>query len=199
MAELKDEAETVQQPESAPLEKKRKKWPIVVGIVVVVLVCAGAGFMAWHQQPSFCNAVCHSPMDNYVNSFYDDNSNTMANLHKQAGNNCLDCHETNINEQASEAFAWMGGNFKTDASGNIVGAVSSSADQKFCLRSGCHNQADIVAATQNWGGQAGVNPHDSHLGTVQCSNCHSSHGTSNLMCNSCHDWQVPEGWNNPAA
>ena len=44
-------------------QKKKKKWPIVVGVVVAVLVVAGAGFWVWHEQPSFCNAICHTPMD----------------------------------------------------------------------------------------------------------------------------------------
>ena len=36
----------------------------IVGVVVaVVLVCAGGGFYVWHNQPSFCNAICHEPMD----------------------------------------------------------------------------------------------------------------------------------------
>lgn len=88
-----------------PAAKKRRKWPIVVGIIVVVLACAGAGLWTWHAQPSFCNAICHSPMDNYVNSYNDNSSNTLANLHKQKGKVCLDCHESKIDEQMTEAFA----------------------------------------------------------------------------------------------
>ena len=25
-----------------------------------------APFMVWHEQPSFCNAICHDPMDPYL-------------------------------------------------------------------------------------------------------------------------------------
>ncbi len=49
--------------------RAKKKWPIVVGCVAAVLVLAGAGFFVWHQQPSFCNAICHVPMDNYVEGY----------------------------------------------------------------------------------------------------------------------------------
>ena len=42
---------------------RRKKRGIVVGVIVAVIVVAGAGFWVWHEQPSFCNAICHSPMD----------------------------------------------------------------------------------------------------------------------------------------
>ena len=32
-----------------------------------VAIVAGAAFAEpWHEQPSFCNAVCHNPMDAYV-------------------------------------------------------------------------------------------------------------------------------------
>ncbi|MDU1389817.1 MAG: salivary glue protein Sgs-3, partial [Eggerthella sp.] len=44
---------------------RTRKWPIVVGVVVVVLIAAGAGFWVWHEQPSFCAAICHTPMDEY--------------------------------------------------------------------------------------------------------------------------------------
>ena len=53
--------------ESKPSGKRRgRRWPIVVGVIAAVVVAAGAGFWVWHEQPSFCNAVCHDPMDAYV-------------------------------------------------------------------------------------------------------------------------------------
>ena len=48
---------------------KRKRLGITLGCVVAVLVVAGAGFMVWHEQPSFCNAICHDPMDPYLPTF----------------------------------------------------------------------------------------------------------------------------------
>ena len=50
----------------APKGKNKKKPAIVAGTVAVVLVLAGAGFWVWHEQPSFCNAICHSPMDRHA-------------------------------------------------------------------------------------------------------------------------------------
>ncbi|WP_165657647.1 cytochrome c3 family protein, partial [Sutterella wadsworthensis] len=37
------------------------------------------------------------------------------------------------------------------------------------------------------------NPHYSHLGDVNCTDCHKGHKKSELMCNSCHqfDLKVP--------
>lgn len=49
----------------APKKPRRKGW-IIAGVVAAVIIVAGAGFWVWHEQPSFCNAICHSPMDYYV-------------------------------------------------------------------------------------------------------------------------------------
>lgn len=179
-----------------PTPKKKRKWPVVVGAVVAVIVAAGAGFAIWHEQPSFCNAVCHEPMDNYVDGYYHDAS-LMANEHGQSGVACLDCHEAKLDEQVSEGLAWMRGDYRVDEEGNLA-TVGVTADVKQCAKSGCHSVDEIVAATENWGGQTGVNPHRSHQGTaIDCSNCHSAHGESYLYCNTCHDYELPDGWNNP--
>ena len=42
---------------------KSRKWPITVAVLAVVAAVAGGGFWVWHEQPSFCNAICHTPMD----------------------------------------------------------------------------------------------------------------------------------------
>lgn len=54
---------------------RKNKW-IIVGVVAAVLVVAGAGFWVWHEQPSFCNAICHSPMDKYVETYYEGDPGT---------------------------------------------------------------------------------------------------------------------------
>ncbi len=178
-----------------PKAKKRKKWPMVVGVIAAVVVVAGIGFWTWHEQPSFCNAVCHSPMDNYVNNYYHDGT-TLANMHEKANTTCLDCHEANINEQVTEAQHWIAGDFEVDAEGNLA-TVGVSASKQFCAKSGCHDMTEVIASTQNWGGVEGVNPHDNHQIDIYCSDCHSVHGESNMYCNSCHDWEVPAGWTSP--
>ena len=50
-------------------KRGRRKVTAVVATVAVVLVAAGAGFMVWHDQPSFCNAICHTPMDGYLTTY----------------------------------------------------------------------------------------------------------------------------------
>jgi hypothetical protein len=66
--------------------------------------------------------------------------------------------------------------------------------KKFCLS--CHPRDSIVKANENYGGKEGVNPHAAHTESYDCIKCHSVDGTSIMVCNSCHDWYLPEGWEN---
>ena len=93
------------QPEArAQRPRRKRKWPIVVGVVAVVMVAAGVGFWTWHEQPSFCNAICHEPMDNYVEGYFND-ATLMANTHKKAQVTCLECHEAKLSEQVAEGMS----------------------------------------------------------------------------------------------
>lgn len=180
---------------SAP-KRPRKKWPIAVGVAVAVLVAAGAGFWVWHEQPSFCNAVCHEPMDAYVEGYYNDSSQ-MAYTHRAVGTTCLQCHEPKLDEQIGEALVWLRGDFAMAADGKLA-TVGVRSDAKMCTGAGCHEFDEVVAATENWGGETGVNPHDSHQGyALDCSSCHTAHGQSFMYCNTCHDYEVPKGWAAP--
>ena len=38
-------------------------------VVVAVAIIAGAGLWVWHEQPSFCAAICHVPMDPYLETY----------------------------------------------------------------------------------------------------------------------------------
>ena len=65
---------------NAPKKPRRRGW-IVAGVVAAVIVVAGAGFWVWHEQPSFCNAICHSPMDYYVETHDDGNPQLGVTAH----------------------------------------------------------------------------------------------------------------------
>ncbi len=129
--------------EDAKAKKKgKKKWPIVLGIVVVVVVAAGAGFMVWHEQPSFCNAICHTPMDAYVETYLDGTTDKYGNeLEDEASQNammaylhgnslstgetvtCLDCHVPTLSEQITEGLNWITGSYTiegTTSDGTVV-------------------------------------------------------------------------------
>lgn len=67
--------------------------------------------------------------------------------------------------------------------------------KKDCLS--CHPRETIDAATANYGGEANVNPHAAHTEAYDCLVCHSMTGASSLKCNGCHEYALPEGWENP--
>lgn len=200
---MEDKTDRVGLPEradsesGAPVPRKRGKraW-LIVGVVVMVVVVAAGGFLVWHEQPGFCNAVCHDPMDNYVNGYYHD-TGLLANTHERAGVTCLECHEADLGQQVAEGAKWAAGDFVIDDAGNLV-TQNVTADQEMCATGECHDLGEVVATTQEWGGEKGVNPHLSHQGEgIDCGNCHDMHGSSFMYCNTCHDYQVPEGWKNP--
>ncbi len=121
--------------EKAPTANKgRKKTPIIVGVIAVVVVVAGAGFYVWHEQPSFCNAICHTPMDPILHTYeaqpgqastdkwgntVEDASGMLASVHRVAGEEsgtsivCVSCHVPSIGEQVSEGAQWLTGSFGT--------------------------------------------------------------------------------------
>lgn len=177
-------------------KKKGFRGLVALGVTALVLVVAGCGFWVWHEQPSFCNAVCHVPMDNYVEGYYQD-STLLSRVHERSDTVCLDCHEAKIDQQVSEGISWIKGDFAVDDSGSIV-ANKVTADEKMCTQGTCHDIDQVIAATENWGGKPGVNPHSSHQGTaIDCSNCHGVHESSFMYCNTCHDYELPQGWQNP--
>ena len=57
-----------QSGEPSPKRKVKRGW-IVAGVVAAVIVVAGVGFWVWHETPGFCDSVCHSPMDSYVETY----------------------------------------------------------------------------------------------------------------------------------
>ena len=181
-------------PESAPgaapkKAPKRKRGLIIAGVAAAVIVIAGAGFLVWHEQPSFCNAICHSPMDSYVEGWEARDPHTLVGAHAVAGTTCLQCHESDLGQQINEGMAWVSGNFSDPME------KRSLATEDFCMR--CHERDEIVAATTDVLGSSGANPHAAHQAT-ECGDCHSAHGTSKVMCNSCHVFEVPEGWSQEA-
>lgn len=189
--------------ENAPVEgatvptakKPRKNKWIVVGVIVAVLVVAGAGFWVWHEQPSFCNSVCHSPMDKYVESYTEGDPGKLVTQHAQAGTSCLGCHEAEITTQVSEVMAWVSDSYPMGEDG-MLATGKEFASEEFCARPECHSMADIVANT--WGfaeNDEKYNPHASHQdGALECSDCHKVHETSTLYCAKCHNLNLPEGW-----
>ncbi len=183
--------EQIEDEPCVPASKRSRRFAVAVGVVVVVLIAAGAGFMVWHEQPSFCNAICHDPMDRYVEGYYSDDEGLLAAVHHVEGSECLDCHEPTLSEQVAEGLAWATGDFYSDLEKRELGT------EDLCLNEACHVRGEIAAATEDWGG-TDFNPHASHVGKdVECGDCHSVHRESVMYCNKCHNADLPEGWVDP--
>ncbi len=180
---------------------------IVTAVVVAVLVVAGTGMLVWHNSPSFCSTVCHTPMSKYVSDFETDSisgSSTamLAAYHGADANmNCLGCHEATIDEQIAEGMSWMSGNYNFDSATQQLQSRSDEfTTAGFCLKSGCHGNVnttdDLTVATAD----RAFNPHDwSQHGVIACGSCHKAHETSEFYCTQCHlestYSSVPDGWN----
>ena len=58
---------------ASPAPKRRgRRTAVVAAVVAAILVVAGVGMWVWHEQPSFCGAICHTPMDNYLTTYESD-------------------------------------------------------------------------------------------------------------------------------
>lgn len=69
-------------------------------------------------------------------------------------------------------------------------SVSQMPQTKDCL--GCHGSESAVAERT---AKLSPNPHDSHRGSVDCTECHRAHDKQNiLMCNDCHAFHTTDGF-----
>lgn len=159
---------------------------LAIGGVLVVLVLVGAGLWNWHEQPSFCNSVCHQPMDPYVEGYYSKDPGKLAAVHEGAEITCLDCHKPTIAQQAGEAASWLSG-------GYALPLEQRSFDDGFCLNPACHDldRSDLAEATDH----LKYNPHSDYHETLACGECHKAHEASVLECSRCHgDALIPDNW-----
>jgi predicted CXXCH cytochrome family protein len=91
----------------------------------------------------------------------------------------MDCNECHTIDYADSEFT--------------VGSVDTNE-----LCESCHNTDEIKAATENWNGNKGVNPHNAHT-ELACDNCHTQHSeTQVLVCGNCHvNFKLKDGWSLP--
>ncbi|MBQ9955290.1 MAG: cytochrome c3 family protein [Eggerthellaceae bacterium] len=113
-------------------KKSKKKLGVIAGVAAAVIVVAGAGFWVWHETPGFCGAICHTPMDPYLDTYEQDYNaegvdkwgNAVENTkgmmvvsHKMVLDDsgesldCLSCHIPTMSEQISEGIAWVTGGY----------------------------------------------------------------------------------------
>ena len=213
-------AETPAETPAEPKPRKKRKGLVILGTIVVVVALAAVGMIAWHNQPSFCGAICHNPMDGYLATYsqaphaegFDkwgndvaDTSAMLAVSHAAEGITCLDCHTATMSQQIHEATAWISGNFVSYDNDMFPSAIdersltqlmvaTGGTGEEFCLREGCHEYAreDLGALTADYA----YNPHDNHYSLqLDCSECHKAQRASVLFCTNCHSGlKIPEGW-----
>lgn len=170
---------------------RHKTWMRLVIAFAIIVALSGlvTGGVIWHQQPGFCS-TCHTPMDSYVNDYRADDTTLMITRHASIDTvlRCLDCHESNLNEQLREGVHWVTGNYTFPLEERKYGTRS------FCLTPGCHVEADIIEATKEHNTSFTYSQHDPRHGKQECYSCHSMHGESVLTCNQCHKFELPDGW-----
>ena len=191
----------------------KKRVGIVCGVIAVIVAIAGFGMWTWHDDPSFCGTVCHTPMASYLET-YDQKPNTegvdkygnpvsntsamLAVQHGAMGFDCLTCHKATLGQQISEGTAWLAGNYTyplDERSVAELGEPTGMGSDEMCLNESCHNMTrddlyNLTADEENL-----YNTHWSHHETLDCGTCHKAHGQSVLYCTQCHaQAPVPEGW-----
>lgn len=219
MTEENKAAENVSAGEAAgALSAKRNKRKLagIIGVVAAVVVVAGAGFMVWHDQPSFCNAICHTPMDGYLATYeatpgesatdkwgneVADASSMLAPVHAQEGITCVQCHVPQMSEQLTEGIGWLTGSYEVvqttderfvpeEKTLSDLTAARGIASEAFCLNSGCHTNDDGFAMTRDdlieKTSYMERNPHVEQHGEVDCNECHKAHRASTVYCSKCH-------------
>ena len=210
-----DAADTVKQVAAEPARKK-KKWPVVLGVIAAILVLAGIGMWTWHEQPSFCGAICHTSMDAYLETYdQEDNaegidkygnavSNTHAMLvqsHKSNGVACLNCHIPALDQQLGEMMETITGNYtvvqRAGGNGFALKEVSLAELQEHAHQpneSGTGDEFCLRSGCHDMEradlakltGSMEFNPHACPHTEFACSDCHKSHRASTLVCTQCH-------------
>ncbi|MDO4290764.1 MAG: cytochrome c3 family protein [Eggerthellaceae bacterium] len=218
------ESGTERQEGAQPKKRvKGKKKLVVAGVLVAIVVVAGGGLFVWHEQPSFCAAICHTPMDEYLVTYEQtagesgtdkygesvaDTSSMLAVTHRASSSEggadaaCLDCHVPTIGEQVSEGLNWVSGNYvyplEERTLSDLVAARGLEDEATFCLNESCHNltRDDLESLTADMN----RNPHSAYHDTQECSDCHKAHRASVNDCASCHpDADTPDSWAKPNA
>ncbi|MCR5757474.1 MAG: cytochrome c3 family protein [Selenomonas sp.] len=153
-------------------------------VVFVLIVAGGAGMAQAEKIPQLACSPCHV-MEPYVEGYHQ--GELLAQKHQQAGVACIDCHENGIEDKVKETVWYVTDDFDDPP-------AKRHFDNQMCTK--CHTNLDEIVTKTDQGN--GVNPHDSHLGDLTCSDCHRMHQKSKAACQDCHDFeflkQLPPEW-----
>lgn len=165
----------------------KRKSLLIMGVVATIVIVAGSVLWSYHDDPQFC-ATCHL-MDPYLESW--NSPPSLANVHREAGQECLDCHPFKVTQAASEVVKYITRNHDTPLEERRM-------PQEECFR--CHEVKTYseLARLTPITAESHLNPHESHYGELECGVCHKMHRTQVYYCAQCKDVGVmPEGWEAP--
>lgn len=201
----KDESQAAEEPKAPAAKKKRSRNMkfAITGVVVAAVAVVGVGMMVWHEQPSFCSAVCHiegTYVDNYMqeqgvagtDKYGNDVSNTnamMAVLHRNTKTTampeirCVECHEPNMVELAHDGMNFVTGNYtvpRNERSASALMSWDGKTSESFCANENCHvyllgNDGELsYDKLEAVTASNDFNPHEQH------------HANLSLECTDCH-------------
>jgi len=155
-----------------------KRRIVVIGVLLGVVLIGGVGAVGlwkYHEQPQFC-ATCHI-MDPYLESWQD--SDLGAHAHAAQDVACLDCHEPTVQQQVDELVVYVQGDFEVPLEERQFGTP-------FCFDCHVPNEHTSYEEVIQLTADLELNPHDSHLGQMDCEICHKTHRASEDYCAECH-------------
>lgn len=152
-----------------------KKYGLILMMLVFVLGGISAGvLLKTSKEPSFC-ASCHIIKPHYQSW---NEGPLLAAKHADQNVECLDCHEQSISEKVREGAIYVVGNYENPLE-------ERDFAREDCLECHQENWNQIVAATNF----TASNPHDNHLGEIDCNLCHKMHRESEVYCVQCHEFE----------
>ncbi|MDD6120904.1 MAG: cytochrome c3 family protein [Selenomonadaceae bacterium] len=166
----------------------RRKPFHAIGGVLILFVLANVAMWQAEKYPSLACSPCHV-MDPYVQGYHGQaaEGKVLAQTHAEAGVNCIDCHDNGIEDKVQETVWYVTDDFDDPP-------LKRDFGNEMCLK--CHKDLDAIVAKTDMGN--GVNPHNSHLGDLNCEDCHKMHNKSEAACMKCHDFDflqtLPAEW-----
>ena len=187
MFQKKNEPAELDQGELAGEAEHTKKpnWikiSIIANLVFfgLILAAGGTGFVIHKSDtnPQFCGS-CHL-MQNNVDSYL--NGNTLDHVHAEADVQCKECHaDYSLVDEISAGFKFITASY-TIVSADNPHLPKMEYEDEMCLR--CHISNEYLADQTDF---LVRNPHLNHWTSLNCSDCHISHGEQIDYCGECHD------------
>jgi hypothetical protein len=151
------------------------KIAVIVGVLLILAVATAGGVYVNGslQDPEYCGS-CHS-VPHYESWADPGTGYTLANAHAQLQITCQACHSRTLSESLGE---WV----TSITAGTDDPLPRMRLPAESCLK--CHGSYDAVASLT---ADRDRNPHGGHWGGwINCSECHSAHRESVVLCEQCH-------------